>query len=131
MSLLSISLASWAIAVGTYVTVIYLQHGRLFVSDTASLAAWGGVMVSLAVPLLYAPTLKALWAKTQVWWPFPVAGALLGIAPLTMFLALWGTSPLGLFSQGGVVLSCVFGAFGATFGIGYHFARMRLTTRGS
>jgi len=122
MALLLVSLVSWAVAVAAYVAVIYLTHGRMFVRDTQSLAIWGGVMAAIAVPLVYLPALMALRRRLRSWWPFPIVGALLGVVPLMLFLMLWsGGNPVaGWFSQAGLILTVVFGAFGITFGAGFY-----------
>ena len=122
MILLLTTVASWVVAVATYVAVSVLMSGRISFGDTQSLALWGGVMVAVAVPLVYVPTLSWLQKRTRTWWLFPLVGGSLGAVPLMLFLMLWsGGNPVaGLFSPAGVVLSTVFVGFGMPFGIGVY-----------
>jgi len=127
MALLLVSLVSWVAAVATYIAIIYVTTGRVFVHDTQSLAIWGGVMVVVAVPAVFLPVLLALKRRVRGLWSFAIVGALLGTAPLMLFSMFWnGGNPVaGLFSPAGIVLTAVFAAFGFTFGLGFYVSHGR------
>ena len=126
LTLLAISAVSWVAGLASYIGCLKFFWGqRIGEGDLQAVVFWSAVAVVFAVPVAYAPAMFALRrraAEFPKWWLFPSGSIALGVVPVMMIVIIFEGSPG---SAEAVLFYCLFAAFGAVFGAGFHLAYVR------
>ena len=125
MKLLAISVLSWIIGLVAYVTALKLLSGQTISGgDVNAVLGWSGLAAAVAVGLAFAPVMFALRrrlsSRSAGLWLFPLVGALLGVLPVLLILAVWSPNVFhAVFSPEAGLFFCMFATFGAVFGAAF------------
>ena len=125
MRLIVISLASWVSGYAAYVAALSVFWGqRMSPGDRNAVLFWSAVAATVAITCVHAPAMFALRGRlgprsAARWWAYPAVGVSLGVVPVLLIVGMWSSSLAGVFSPEGALFFCMFGVFGAAFGIGF------------
>lgn len=128
MKLLAISIVSWLAGLGAYLGSLWIFWGQTVRGDLHFVVFWSGLAATVAVAVAYAPAMFTLRRRVvaRSWWPFPVAGATLGIVPVVFIAGIWSNNlAQALVSPEAGLFFFMFGTFGAVFGAGFFLAYVR------
>lgn len=126
MRILWAGVGAWLTGLGAYELLLRLLWGQSTGGDWAAVAFWSALAWALAVPLLYVPALMLLEKLLGGYRPvvlFPLAAALLGVAPTALIALRWSGSLAGLATPEAGLFFGMFTTVGLVFGFGYAFGR--------
>jgi hypothetical protein len=127
MKLIAISIVAWLIGLGAYLFVALVLWGQPISSgDLRAVVVGSGVVAALSAVLLFAPVMfvlrKRAWAqRAGASWVFTVCGVILGVVPVVLIISFWSKDIVrALASSEAGLFYCMFGPFGASYGIAFY-----------
>lgn len=139
--LVGVAAASYLAGAGAYLLTLWIVWRQSVSSDLKAILIWGGlayVLVALPLYLVFFTCIQLV--RKYVFhaggrapgWAFPLAGALLGVAPTYAILRSFSGGWRDLFTPEAALFFSFFGVSGICFGLGWWrlFVRPRRASQG-